>query len=152
MLIRDIMTKDPLVAKVDTPIFDAMRTLQSEEIRHLPIVEDGELRGIISDRDLARFSHAALFGDARSARTLGGSDAARLQAPISPIMTGDPVTVVPDDDVDLAVDLMLENHCGALPVVDPDTGQLVGIVSYVDVLRAARGHFDDRLHEERAQL
>jgi CBS domain-containing protein len=133
MQIRDVMTRDPLVAKLETSIFDAMRTLQSEEIRHLPVVHDGEVKGIVSDRDLARYSHAALLVDPDAART-------KLQAPVSAIMTADPVTVDPDDDVDDAIDLMLENRCGALPVVDSDDGSLVGIISYVDVLRAARGH------------
>jgi CBS domain-containing protein len=133
MQIREIMTKDPLVAKLSTSIFDAMRTLQSEDIRHLPVIDDGEVRGIVSDRDLARFSSAALFADPDAARN-------RLQAPVSTIMTSDPVSVEPDDDVDDAIDLMLENRCGALPVVDPEDGRLLGIISYVDVLRAARGH------------
>ena len=133
MQISEIMTKDPVVAKRDTSIYEAMRTLETEEIRHLPVVDDGEVVGILSERDVARFSRAVLL-EPEAART-------RLQAPVSEIMTADPVSVEPDDDVDDAIDLMLENRCGALPVVAGRDGALVGIVSYVDVLRAARGHF-----------
>ncbi len=133
MLVRDIMTRDPLVAKLDTSVFDAMRTLETEEIRHLPIVDQGEVKGIISDRDLARFSHQALLAEPDGLR-------ARLRQPVASIMTGEPAVVEPDDDIDDAIEAMLENRCGALPVVSADDGTLVGIVSYVDILRAARGH------------
>ncbi|MBI1946356.1 MAG: CBS domain-containing protein [Deltaproteobacteria bacterium] len=132
MEVRDIMTANPLSARLGTTVFDAIRTLESEQIRHLPIVEGGELVGIVSDRDLLSFSHAALIEDPDAART-------RLQVAVSTIMTSDPSCVAPDDDVDDAIDLMLENRIGALPVVDEAEGRLVGILSYVDVMRAARG-------------
>jgi CBS domain-containing protein len=132
MQIRDIMTQNPLSATPRTTVFDAMRTLESEEIRHLPIVEDHELVGIISDRDLARFTHAAVLNEPDFGKR-------RLQVPVSEIMSADPFTVAPDDDVDDAIDIMLENRVSAVPVVEGTEGRLVGIVSYVDVLRAARG-------------
>ena len=132
MQIRDAMTANPLTARLTTTVFDAIRTLESEQIRHLPIVEGGELVGIVSDRDLLRFSHAALLEDPDAART-------QLQVAVSTIMTADPACVAPEDDIDDAIDLMLENRIGALPVVDETEGQLVGILSYVDVMRAARG-------------
>lgn len=132
MEVREIMTSNPLTARLGTTVFDAIRTLESEQIRHLPIVEGGELVGIVSDRDLLRFSHAALLEDPDAART-------RLQVAVSTVMTSDPSCVAPDDDIDDAIDLMLENRIGALPVVDEAEGRLVGILSYVDVMRAARG-------------
>lgn len=132
MQIREIMTQNPLTARLGTSVFEAIRTLESEQIRHLPIVDGGELVGIVSDRDLLRFSHAALLEDPDAART-------RLQVAVSAVMTSDPACVAPEDDVDDAIDLMLENRIGALPVVDEADGKLVGIVSYVDLLRAARG-------------
>jgi CBS domain-containing protein len=133
MQVREVMSHEPVTARVDTSIFDAIRTLETEHIRHLPIVDDGELRGIVSDRDLARFSHAMALEAPEIARM-------RLRAPVSALMTADPLHVAPDDDVDDAIDLMLEHRIGALPVVDEADGNVVGIISYVDVLRAARGH------------
>lgn len=132
MEVREIMTTNPLTARLGTTVFDAIRTLESEQIRHLPIVEGGELVGIVSDRDLLRFSHAALLEDPDAART-------RLQVAVSTVMTSDPSCVAPDDEIDDAIDMMLENRIGALPVVDEAEGRLVGILSYVDVMRAARG-------------
>ena len=132
MQIREIMTQNPLTARLGTSVFEAIRTLESEQIRHLPITEAGELIGIVSDRDLLRFSHSALLEDPDAART-------RLQVPVSEIMTADPACIAPEDDIDDAIDLMLENRIGALPGVDEAEGRLVGILSYVDVMRAARG-------------
>jgi acetoin utilization protein AcuB len=133
MQVRDIMTTNPHTARTTTTIFDAMSTLENEQIRHLPVVQEGELVGIVSDRDLLRFSHMALVKDPDAART-------RLQLPLAEIMSGEPEHVGPDDDIDDAIDLMIENRVGALPVVDEAEGRLVGIVSYVDILRAARGN------------
>jgi acetoin utilization protein AcuB len=53
-------------------------------------------------------------------------------------MTSDVITVHPESDASEAIDLMIEHRVGALPVVEPDSTKLVGIVSYVDALRAAR--------------
>ena len=132
MLISEIMTQTPMTGTLKTTVFDALRALEQEEIRHLPIVEDGALRGIVSDRDLARFTSAAVHHEPEMARQ-------RLRMPVSEIMTADPLTVEADDDVDDAIDLMVENRIGAVPVVDGTDGRLVGIVSYVDILRVARG-------------
>ena len=54
------------------------------------------------------------------------------------LMTGAPVTVLPEEDVVQAIDLLLESKVGALPVVTEETGSLIGILSYVDVLRGLR--------------
>jgi acetoin utilization protein AcuB len=48
------------------------------------------------------------------------------------------VTVNPESDVAEVIDLMIEHKIGAVPVVEADSTRLVGIVSYVDALRAAR--------------
>jgi len=53
-------------------------------------------------------------------------------------MSGDVVTVYPETELSESIDRMLDLKVGALPVVDPSTGELQGIVSYVDLLRALR--------------
>lgn len=136
MQIRDIMTLTPLTATPRTTVFDAMRMLESEEIRHLPVVRDHELVGIVSDRDLARFTHASLAAGSFDEPDAGKR---RLQLPVVEVMTSDPFTVAPDDDVDDAIDLMLENRISAVPVLEGLEGRLIGIVTTVDIMRAARG-------------
>jgi CBS domain-containing protein len=99
--------------------------------RHLPVVdEQGELVGMLSDRDLRALERPY----AQDAETVG----TRLQnagVPVATIMSGNVTSVDPDADVTEVMELMLENKIGALPVVDAE-GALVGIVSYVDVFRS----------------
>jgi CBS domain-containing protein len=59
-------------------------------------------------------------------------------------MTSEPLHLAPDDDLEQAIELLIEQKFGAIPVLDEAEG-LVGIISYVDVLRC----YLDRLREER---
>jgi acetoin utilization protein AcuB len=59
-------------------------------------------------------------------------------------MSSDVICVEPETELADVVELLLEHKIGALPVVRPDTRELIGIVSYIDVLRGLR----DRLEEE----
>jgi CBS domain-containing protein len=128
MLARDVMTREPITEKTTATVADVMDVMLNNDIRHVPIVQGHELVGVVSDRDLRQFSRAALaVGAVR-----------QLRAPVSKVMSGDVLTVDPEDDVDDVIEVMLENKVGAVPVVNGD-GKLVGIVSYVDILRAASG-------------
>ena len=64
--------------------------------------------------------------------------AKRLGRPISDAMSPDVISVNPETEVSEVIDLMIEQNVGAIPVVEADSAKLVGIVSYVDALRAAR--------------
>jgi acetoin utilization protein AcuB len=97
------------------------------------VTSGGALVGIVSDRDLREVVPSALDVVARP------RDAARILArPISDVMSSDVVSVSPGDDLVEAIDLMIKHRIGAIPVVDASSDELVGIVSYVDALRAAR--------------
>ena len=54
MLVREWMTKDPLTAEPKMPIKAAWKLMQERRIRHLPVVDEGRLVGIVTDRDLRR--------------------------------------------------------------------------------------------------
>jgi acetoin utilization protein AcuB len=88
---------------------------------------------MLSDRDLARFDMARLF-------TAEGAEALRreLGTPAVKVMSADVITVDPDAELGEVVDLLVENRIGAVAVVRPETQELVGIVSYIDVLEAVR--------------
>ena len=131
MVVDDIMTPDPLVVEASTPVREVMDRLFESDVRHLPVVDDHELVGIVSDRDLREFTAPALAGVEGGAELL-----ARLAAPISKVMSGDVMSVAPEADLGDVIDLMIDQKVGAVPVVSE--GRLVGIVSYIDVLRAAR--------------
>lgn len=130
MVVSEIMTPNPATAEAATSVRAVMRRLIDLDVRHIPIVDDGALVGIVSDRDLREVtSRLVAEGETRLDRV--------LDRPVADIMSADVVSVNPETDLEEVVDLMIEHKVGALPVVSPGD-ELVGIVSYVDVLRAAR--------------
>lgn len=133
MLVRDIMTPNPYAMSLRSTVRQLLRSLAEADVRHLPIVDDGALVGIVSDRDLRGISSVV-----EDALERPGAAQEALAQPASSVMTSDVITVHPESDVSEAIDLMIEHRVGALPVVEPDSTKLVGIVSYVDALRAAR--------------
>lgn len=131
MIVSEIMTENPATVTVSDTIGGALDILNELDIRHLPVVEGDRLVGLLSDRDLRTYALPARveFNNPQKA-------AARLEHSVSELMTGDVVAVSPEDDVVDLVRLMIDHKFGAVPVVDPVDGALVGIVSYLDVLRA----------------
>lgn len=134
MIAKDVMTSALITLTGQATIEDAADLMRERNIRHVPVVDErGALTGMVSDRDLGSLDLGRLIGDE-------GVDGVRryLTTPIAKVMTPDVLTVGPDDDIGELVDLMLENRVGAVPVVEGQLGRLVGIVSYVDLLRAFR--------------
>jgi acetoin utilization protein AcuB len=133
MLVQEVMTRRPYVASTRDSIRKVIEKLAEADVRHLPVLEDGSLVGIVSDRDLREVVPSALDVVERP------HESARILArPVSELMSTDVVAVTPEDDLVEAIDLMLEHRIGAVPVVDDGSAELIGIVSYVDALRAAR--------------
>lgn len=130
MQVSELMTPNPKTLDVTATVRDAIVLLNDLDVRHLPVMDGSDLVGIISDRDVK----AALGADGQDAEALANE----LDASVGHLMSADVLTVGPEDDVGEAIDLMLENRLGSLPVVTDDPQELVGIVSYVDILRAAR--------------
>lgn len=125
----DIMTPDPVSAAPNTPVGEAMVMLDQARARHLPVVEDGRLVGMVSDRDLReyRMPLAEALWQPEQARRL-------MATPISDLMATTVVMVGIDTPVEEAAQEMLENAVGAVPVVEAETEEILGILSYVDVL------------------
>ena len=138
MIAKDVMTPDPITLTSQATIEDAADLMRERNIRHVPVVdEQGALAGMLSDRDLGHLDLGRMIGDE-------GVDGVRrhLATPVLKVMTPDVVTVGPDDDLGELVDLMLESRVGAVPVVQDPSGRVVGIVSYVDLLRAFRSSLE----------
>jgi acetoin utilization protein AcuB len=133
MIVREIMTPQPYAVEVTETVGDLMNKLAEADVRHLPVVDQGSLVGIVSDRDLRSIMASPLdtFNDPDETRRL-------LASPIARLMSSDVVSVNPETDVTDVIDLMIEHRIGAVPVVEPNSDSLIGIVSYVDLLRAAR--------------
>ena len=138
MIAKDVMTPEPITLTAQATIEDAADVMRERNIRHVPVVDrHGALAGMVSDRDLGYLDLGRMIGDE-------GVDAVRrhLATPLVKIMTLDVITVGPDDGVDELVDLMLESRVGAVPVVHDPSGRVVGIVSYVDLLRTFRNRLE----------
>ncbi|MEZ4226433.1 MAG: CBS domain-containing protein [Polyangiaceae bacterium] len=133
MVVEEIMTKDPTTVDASTPIREVISVLFELDVRHLPIVDGNTLVGIVSDRDVRAYL-------APSLEELDNPDdiAQRLAQPIASVMSSDVLSVQPEMELNELVDLMLDHKVGAVPVVDSESDELVGIVSYMDVLRAAQ--------------
>jgi acetoin utilization protein AcuB len=139
MLVRDIMTDFVLAVEPTAKLRSARKAMNDHEIRHLPVVDEGRVIGMLSKRELASAaSVAARFNADREAYE------AFLDTPISGLLQTrfsareDVVTVSPDDRVQDAIDVLIEDRLSALPVIDSH-GTLVGIISYIDILGALKG-------------
>jgi len=131
MIVRDLMTPYPLTVTPQASIAEAWDVMRELAVRHVPVVEDGVLVGMLSDRDLARVNIARVL-------KVEGADALReeLETPIVEVITSDVIFVEPETEVGEVISLLLEHRIGALPVGEPGTREVLGIISYVDVLRA----------------
>ena len=129
MKVREWMTPNPFTLTEGDRVKTAVQHLLSAGIRHVPILRDGALVGIVTDRDLRRALPSVE----------AGASPERYQAfmertTLGELMTADPVTCTPDTDVADAVEIFVERKFGAIPIVDGD--ELVAILTQIDVMRA----------------
>ena len=136
MEVSEIMTPNPSRSEVTESVRDAMYKLVELDVRHLPVVDNEELVGMISDRDLREY----VVPMASELERVNTSDA-RFERPVSEVMQGAVISVHPETDVVEVIELMIDHKIGAVPVVQPSSGSLVGIVSYIDILAEAEGFF-----------
>jgi CBS domain-containing protein len=129
----DLMTPNPITVTPEATLAEVWDLMREADIRHVPVVETGVLVGMVSDRDLASLDVARVL-------TTDGADALRraLATPVVTVMSADVIFVEMEDDLDDVIELMLEHKVGAIPVVRADTRDVMGIVSYIDVLRGVR--------------
>jgi len=130
MVVEDVMTRDVVTLTPEHTLRDAIDTLRSKRIRHLPVVEDQKLVGIVTDRDVKRATPSVLAGCDRSQY-----DEMLLTIKVSQLMTREPITVPRQSALKAAVEIFIDKKVGALPVVD--NGHLVGILTEIDILRVA---------------
>jgi CBS domain-containing protein len=120
MKLKELMKQYPRTVEADATVGSAARTLLWYGIRHLPVLRDEALVGIVSDRDLAAY------------QAEHGENAHRH--PVSEAMRADPQTAGPDDSVTEAAARMAEYRIGCLPITE--RGQLLSLVTGTDILAA----------------
>lgn len=105
---------------VEEPVLEAIQLMADKHVGALPVTRNGELVGVISERDYAR-----------KVILLGRSSA---ETPVWQIMSSPVVTVAPDQDVRQCMQLMTHRRIRHLPVVEH--GRMVGVISIGDLVRA----------------
>jgi len=123
--VGELMTRDLVTLKETQNLGIADELLRLHRIRHLPVVRDGKLVGLITHRDLLKA--AAQKRQDPASHALWAAD----------IMNREVRTVRPDTSLREAVKVMLDNKFGCLPVVG-DNGNLLGILTEADLVRYAR--------------
>jgi acetoin utilization protein AcuB len=116
MIVGNRLTKEPITVEEDELLIRASHKMQTGGFHRLPVVRDGKLIGIITDRDLrehqGHFEHTKVNG----------------------VMNENPVTVSPATTLEEAAQIMVKRQFGGLPVVTG--GRLVGMITMTDIVTA----------------
>lgn len=126
-LIRDVMSAPVVTIDASAALVDAALLLRGNSMRHLPVVHDGKLVGLISDRDIQRCAPSLLIPVTEETYNSVFSD-----TKVERVMIRDPQCVSSSEPLSAAIVRMQEAKCGCLPVVD--SGVLVGILTRGDLL------------------
>lgn len=129
MNLDTIMTRRVVTVGMDDTLADLWDIFHNVKFHHLLVVEEGELRGVISDRDLLKSTSPFLNTLAEQKR-----DLALLRKKAHQIMSRRPITITQEASWEDAVHLMLQANISCLPVVSPD-GTIEGIITWRDLLR-----------------
>lgn len=119
MKIKSLMIPDPITITEKANIEEAIEVMKTNSIRHLPVVTRGNvLQGFVTQADLKLGLIPSMIGSVS----------------LSDLMIKDPITVSPDDDIEIAAQLIYKYKISGMPVVK--AGKLVGIITETDILRA----------------
>jgi acetoin utilization protein AcuB len=129
MFVADWMTRQVITVGPDESVLHAMHLMRDRGIKHLPVVRDGRLLGVISDRDIKAWCPS-------KATSLDVFEINYLlsKAAVHEAMAARLITIAPDAPVEQAALVMLDENIGCLPVVAGET--LAGIISDKDLYRA----------------
>jgi len=132
MQVSQIMTPDPDTARPQDTLRAVAAKMDRGDFGSVPVVEDGRLIGVVTDRDIA-------------VRAVGqglGPD-----TEVSEVMTADPVCVAPDSEVEDAAEIMQDEQLRRLFVTDDDD-RLVGVIALADVALADDEQLSGKTLEE----
>ncbi|MDP5337028.1 MAG: CBS domain-containing protein [Nodularia sp. (in: cyanobacteria)] len=144
--VTDVMTRDPIVLRTETPLKEAIQILAEKRISGIPVVDDvGKLVGIISETDLMwqetgvtppayiMFLDSVIYlqNPATYERELHKA----LGQTVGEVMSKNPITISPEKTVKEAAQLMHDRSIHRLPVIDSES-QVVGILTRGDIVRA----------------
>jgi CBS domain-containing protein len=117
--IREVMTPGPETIQADKPAAEAAKLMKKADAGMIPVVEDGNLFGTVTDRDIV----LRVVAEGKDPQSTAVRD----------IASTEPVTIGPEQDLDEALQLMARHQIRRLPVVEE--GRLVGVLAQADVAR-----------------
>ncbi len=130
MLVRERMSKHPVLSTPDLPVADALEMMKRERIRRLPVVDKhGHLVGIVSEKDLLRASPSP-------ATSLSVWEITYLlsKVKVADVMTKHVITVREDTTLEETARIMADNKIGGLPVVN-ELNAVIGIITETDIFK-----------------
>lgn len=127
MFVKSRMTTNPFTVTPENTVPEAIEVMTSKGVRHLPVVSDGRVVGVLSHSDIAEAGPS-------SATTFSAGEVNYLLAKlrVAKVMTRDPITISPDSLLEEAAVLMRDNKIEILPVVAD--GRLVGVITESAIL------------------
>jgi len=128
MRIRDVMTKNPITVDSETLVLDAQKIMKENNIRRLPVVDKGNLVGIVTQHDLLQASPSP-------ATSLSIHELNYLLAKmkVKEVMKKNPFTLTPDTPFEEALRVGQDKKIGSFPVMEK--GKLIGIITESDTVR-----------------
>jgi acetoin utilization protein AcuB len=117
MKVKNWMITEVITASPEDTVEDAIQIMRRFSIRHLPIVENGKLVGLVTESNLRAYLSSE-----------------KLQLPLKEIMILNPITIDPETSIDEAARIIYKYKIGGLPVITE--GKLVGIITITDILEA----------------
>ncbi len=149
--VADVMSREPIAVRPETPLKEAIKILAEQRIGGLPVMDDsGKLVGIVSETDLMwqetgvtppayiMFLDSVIF--LKNPATYERDLHKALGQTVGEVMSHNPVTVSPDKPLKEAAQMLNEHKIHRLPVLD-DAGQVIGILTCGDVIRAMAAEF-----------
>ena len=126
--VRDCMSVDPAIVGPKDSLQKVIQLLRRRDIRSVPVIENGRLIGIVTDRDIRQVAPAyPLFRDEEEIRCYTEN------LTVTAAMTADPITIAPEVPLVEAAKILATYRITSLPVVE--AGRLIGILTVTDVLR-----------------
>jgi len=127
MFVKDWMKEDVITVEESCTVLDAMHIMRENNIRRLPVLKDGKLVGIITEKDIKGFAPS-------KASTLDIYEVHKIVAKtlVREVMTREVITVSPEDTIERAALILRDMRFGGLPVVEKDD-IIVGIITAVDI-------------------
>ena len=129
MTVTDIMTTEVITIGLDDTLGEMQKIFEKKKFHHLLVLEEEELLGIISDRDVFKEISPYINTMAEDARALE-----TLKKKAHQIMSRNPITVGKDVQIEDAVHILLENDISCLPVISA-TRDIEGILTWKDILK-----------------